>query len=80
MNVCFVFCLPLPSYLLGYVVLFSLKEKLSKMTVSADHVIKVVPHRIYSMAVHPCESNTLVAAGSKWGHLGKSNKIASEPL
>jgi len=30
----------------------------------------VVPHRIYSLAVHPMENKLLVAVGDKWGNLG----------
>ncbi len=31
---------------------------------------KVVPDRIFSMAVHPTESKILLAVGAKWGGVG----------
>ncbi len=33
-------------------------------------VAKVVPDRIFSLAVHPTESKHLIAAGGKWGGVG----------
>ena len=36
----------------------------------ASRVAKVVPDRIFSLAVHPTEEKVLVAAGGKWGGLG----------
>ena len=42
---------------------------------------KVVPDRIFSLAVHPTESKVLVAVGGKWGGLGMwdvSNEDESE--
>ena len=33
-------------------------------------VCKVVPDRIFSLAIHPAESKILVCAGGKWGKLG----------
>ena len=31
---------------------------------------KVVPQRIFSMAIHPSLDKTIVFAGDKWGRLG----------
>lgn len=33
-------------------------------------VAKVVPDRIFSLAVHPTESKHFIAAGGKWGAVG----------
>ncbi|ELT91111.1 hypothetical protein CAPTEDRAFT_201356 [Capitella teleta] len=48
------------------------------MTLKASCVAKVVPSRIFSLAVHPCEEHLLVAAGSKWGELGIWNADAEQ--
>ncbi|XP_070532217.1 WD repeat-containing protein 76-like [Ptychodera flava] len=44
--------------------------EVSKMTITEDRVAKVVPDRIFSIAIHPSVSKTLVFAGGKWGSLG----------
>ncbi|KAJ9586229.1 hypothetical protein L9F63_020138 [Diploptera punctata] len=54
----------------------NLAKKFSKLTLTADHVVKVLPFRIYSLAVHPSETTTLLAVGDKWGHLGLWNMQA----
>ncbi|XP_065268489.1 WD repeat-containing protein 76 [Emys orbicularis] len=46
------------------------KASLSHMILSEDAVTKVVKNRIYSVAIHPSESRTLVAAGDKSGQIG----------
>nr|XP_006132165.1 WD repeat-containing protein 76 [Pelodiscus sinensis] len=46
------------------------KASLSRMILSEDAVTKVVKNRIYSVAIHPSESRTLVAAGDKSGQIG----------
>jgi hypothetical protein len=46
------------------------KRELCKLTVPVERICKVVPHRIYSMAVHPTENKLVVAVGDKWGNLG----------
>ncbi|XP_034638721.1 WD repeat-containing protein 76 isoform X1 [Trachemys scripta elegans] len=46
------------------------KASLSYMILSEDAVTKVVKNRIYSVAIHPSESRTLVAAGDKSGQIG----------
>ncbi|ETE69439.1 WD repeat-containing protein 76 [Ophiophagus hannah] len=48
----------------------SYKARLHGMVLREEHVAKVVTSRIYSVAVHPSESRTLVAAGDKWGQIG----------
>nr|XP_056721740.1 WD repeat-containing protein 76 [Euleptes europaea] len=51
----------------------SYKAGLRGMVLREDAVAKVVHTRIYSVAVHPSESTTLVAAGDKEGHVGLWN-------
>ncbi|XP_026565048.1 WD repeat-containing protein 76 [Pseudonaja textilis] len=48
----------------------SYKARLRRMVLREEHVAKVVASRICSVAVHPSESRTLVAAGDKWGQIG----------
>ncbi|XP_053318996.1 WD repeat-containing protein 76 isoform X2 [Spea bombifrons] len=43
---------------------------LKRMTLQKETVAKVVHSRIFSVAVHPSESHTLVAAGDKLGQVG----------
>nr|XP_022314589.1 WD repeat-containing protein 76-like [Crassostrea virginica]XP_022314598.1 WD repeat-containing protein 76-like [Crassostrea virginica] len=45
-------------------------KALNKLTLRADRVAKVVPDRIFSLAIHPTEDKMLVMAGDKWGKLG----------
>ena len=40
------------------------------MKITAEQVAKVVPQRIFSLAVHPTETKILAFAGDKWGRLG----------
>ena len=40
------------------------------MKITAEQVAKVVPQRIFSLAVHPTESKVLAVAGDKWGRIG----------
>jgi len=40
------------------------------LKISEERVAKVVPDRIFSLAIHPTQSKVLVAAGGKWGALG----------
>lgn len=46
------------------------RRELSKLTLSPERIAKVVPQRIYSMAVHPTGNELLLAVGDKWGNLG----------
>ncbi|XP_061450746.1 WD repeat-containing protein 76 isoform X2 [Rhineura floridana] len=48
----------------------SYKASLHKMVLQEDSVAKVVQNRIHSVAIHPSESRSLVAAGDKWGQIG----------
>ncbi|XP_053221691.1 WD repeat-containing protein 76 isoform X2 [Podarcis raffonei] len=48
----------------------SYQAHLHKMVLREDCVAKVVRNRIHSVAIHPSESRTLVAAGDKWGQIG----------
>ncbi|XP_053128443.1 WD repeat-containing protein 76 isoform X2 [Hemicordylus capensis] len=51
----------------------SYKASLRRMVLREDAVAKVVKNRIHSVAIHPSESRTLVAAGDKWGQMGLWN-------
>lgn len=46
------------------------KARLRSMTLVEERVAKVTKNRIFSLAIHPSESQTLVAAGDKWGGVG----------
>ncbi|XP_014674896.1 PREDICTED: WD repeat-containing protein 76-like, partial [Priapulus caudatus] len=54
----------------GYTSLKSVVKSFQAMAISAKRVAKVVPARIFSVAIHPSEQQTLVCAGDKWGHVG----------
>mmetsp|Transcript_38683 Transcript_38683/g.121184 ORF Transcript_38683/g.121184 Transcript_38683/m.121184 type:complete len:346 (-) Transcript_38683:124-1161(-) len=52
-------------------------ERMSKLAIDdEDQVAKVVPDRIYGLAVHPAASALLVAVGDKQGNLGLWNASA----
>ncbi|PSN55626.1 WD repeat-containing protein 76 [Blattella germanica] len=53
------------------------RGSLEKLTLSSENVAKVVPHRVYSMAVHP-SNDLLLAAGDKWGNVGLWNVNGKE--
>ncbi|XP_068131074.1 WD repeat-containing protein 76 isoform X2 [Hyperolius riggenbachi] len=46
------------------------EEGLKRLTLREKDVAKVVPSRIFSVAIHPSVNKTLVAAGDKWGNVG----------
>ena len=48
----------------------SYKKSLQGLKIRGEHIAKLVPHRIFSMAFHPAKYKTLVFAGDKWGNLG----------
>merc|ERR1711997_1313150 len=48
----------------------TLEKNLKNLKIRAEQVAKVVPDRIFSLAIHPTETKLLVAAGGKWGALG----------
>ena len=48
----------------------TLKKNIGNLTISDENFAKVVPFRIFSLAIHPTESKLLVAAGDKWGSIG----------
>ena len=52
------------------IISFSYKERMSKLEVEPENVLKVVPNRITAMAVHPSCEKTIVCAGDKWGNVG----------
>ena len=48
----------------------TLKKDIGNLKISDKNFAKVVPFRIFSLAIHPTESKLLVAAGDKWGSIG----------
>ncbi|XP_069686474.1 WD repeat-containing protein 76-like isoform X2 [Periplaneta americana] len=46
------------------------RQELCNLSLTEERVAKVVPFRVYSMAVHPSESKLMLAVGDKWGNLG----------
>lgn len=53
-----------------YSYLCRFRRELDKLTLSPERIAKVVPQRIYSMAVHPTGNELLLAVGDKRGNLG----------
>ncbi|XP_030848915.1 WD repeat-containing protein 76 [Strongylocentrotus purpuratus] len=45
-------------------------SKLQKMKMKPQYMAKVVPSRIFSVAVHPSVKKTIVVAGDRWGKIG----------
>ena len=43
---------------------------LTSLSVAEEDIAKLVPERIFSLAVHPSPSKLLVAAGDTWGRVG----------
>ena len=43
---------------------------LESLVVRDEHAVKVVPERIYSVAVHPSSEKILACAGDKKGYVG----------
>ena len=50
--------------------MFALGANLEKLKITDETIAKVMPFRIFSLAIHPTESKLLVAAGDKWGSIG----------
>ena len=49
----------------------SLSSQLESLSLDdPEQVAKVVPERIYSVALHPTHEKTIAVAGDKWGHIG----------
>lgn len=48
----------------------NLERSLKALKITPERVAKVVPNRIFSLAIHPTEDKLLVAAGGKWGSIG----------
>ena len=46
------------------------RADLSKVTIGPERVAKVVPDRIFSLALHPGCEKIVAAAGDKWGKVG----------
>ena len=53
---------------------------LSSLGVDGDDIAKLVPERIFSMAVHPSSAKLLVAAGDTWGRVGLWDVDAGDDL
>jgi WD40 repeat protein len=56
--------------------LINFRRELSKLTLSPERIAKVVPQRIFSMAIHPTGNELLLAVGDKWGNLGLWNVLS----
>lgn len=41
-----------------------------RLSIDERHVVKAVPHRVYSTAMHPTTTKPIAFVGSKWGHVG----------
>ncbi|KAG0713347.1 WD repeat-containing protein 76 [Chionoecetes opilio] len=48
----------------------SVLERMKKLRIEEERVVKVVPNRIFSVQFHPSVEKTLVLVGGKWGELG----------
>lgn len=48
----------------------TMEKNLKKLKITPERVAKVVPNRIFSLAIHPSQTKLLVAAGGKWGSIG----------
>ncbi|KAJ8299090.1 hypothetical protein KUTeg_023150 [Tegillarca granosa] len=57
----------------------SFVKNFTKITLSPERVAKVVPERIFSVAVHPSNHVTLAVAGDKWGRIGLWNVVYATP-
>ncbi|XP_064601418.1 WD repeat-containing protein 76-like [Liolophura sinensis] len=45
-------------------------KSMAKTKLTSDRVAKVVPDRVFSVAIHPTRDKVLVAGGGKWGAVG----------
>ena len=66
------YTVPSPSYLLpfcfpSFILLWNNIDVSIYKQLSVASVIKVVPDRIYNIALHPSKENIVVAAGDSWG-------------
>ena len=75
MNIRFHWISDLNFEFLSFFLIFSYKRCLGRLKIKEDHIAKLVPHRIFSMAFHPAKYKTLVVAGDKWGNLGIWNAV-----
>lgn len=48
----------------------SYKTAVQGLGINEEHVVKLVPNRIFSLTFHPAKYKTLLFAGDKWGNLG----------
>ena len=48
----------------------SYKTAIQGLGIDEQHVVKLVPNRIFSLTFHPAKYKTLLFAGDKWGNLG----------
>ncbi|NXE81344.1 WDR76 protein, partial [Cochlearius cochlearius] len=56
-----------------FMMLSRYRDSLNSMVLSEDNIKKVVKYRVCSLAIHPSESITFVAAGDKSGQIGLWN-------
>ena len=74
------------SYIFQFFLFNSYKSAIQGLGIDEQHVVKLVPNRIFSLTFHPAKYKTLLFAGDKWGNLGvwdvvriiiKSEKVLS---
>ena len=46
------------------------ERDLTKLSVKWHHVVKAVPHRVFSITIHPTAAKPIAFAGDKWGNVG----------
>jgi len=55
----------------------SLKSSVSSLSITEELVAKVVPGRIFSLAIHPGKSPLIVSVGDKYGNIGLWDVLAT---
>ena len=58
------------SYIFQFFLFNSYKSAIQGLGIDEQHVVKLVPNRIFSLTFHPAKYKTLLFAGDKWGNLG----------
>ena len=56
------------------------EARFEKMTINQERVVKIVPDRIFSMAIHPSSHKVVVSAGGKYGGVGLWEELGSGML
>lgn len=57
-------------YVFQFFLFNSYKTAIQSLGIDEQHVVKLVPNRIFSLTFHPAKYKTLLFAGDKWGNLG----------